>query len=88
MQAESAEIQVHKTMAKKLVMNGASSLHSEEGPDDEFRPVKISVVTTTRVETRDEGDAIALYNENEIRLDGDDERESDERETIRTRKII
>jgi hypothetical protein len=81
MQAESAEIQVHKTMAKKLVMNGASSLHSEEGPDDEFRPVKISVVTTTRVETRDEGDAIALYNENEIRLDGDDERESDERET-------
>jgi len=83
MQAESPELQVVKTMAKKAVMSAASSLHSDEGPDDEFRPMKISIVTTNRAETRDEGEETLFdkENENEIRMGGDDERETDERET-------
>jgi hypothetical protein len=78
MQAESPEFQVVKTMAKKTVMSAATSLHSGEGPDDEFRPVKISIVTTTPVETRDEGEEFVFNkeNENEIRMGGDDERET------------
>jgi hypothetical protein len=73
MQDESAEIPVQGTVAKEVVVQTVPSYFSEdqstEGPADEFRPVKISIVTTTR-ETRDEG-----Y-ENEFRMDEDNERET------------
>jgi len=72
MHDESAEIPVQGTVAKKVVVRTVPSYLSEdqstEGPADEFRPVKISIVTTTR-ETRDEG-----Y-DNEFRMDEDNERE-------------
>lgn len=58
MQDETAEIQVQQRTKQQFI----SSFYDEAGPDDEFRPVKISIVSTSMTqqgpepqESRDEG---------------------------------
>jgi len=76
MQDDAAEIQVRSTLSKEPVMSASRSFFSEQsdGPDDEFRPVKISIVTSTR-ETRDEGTDTDF---NDDRMVGESEREAEE----------
>ena len=76
MQDDVAEIQVRSTLSKEPVMSASRSFFSEQsdGPDDEFRPVQISIVTSTR-ETRDEGIDTDL---NDDRMIGESERETEE----------
>ncbi len=69
MQDKAAEIQVRSTLSKEPIMSASRSFfseYSEEGPDDEFRPVE---------EARDEGHDGDLNND---RMTGESERETDQ----------
>ena len=79
MQDESPEFKVRSTIAKKLDLSASASLYSNdsEGPDDEFRPVKISVISSAQ-ETRDEGDAFETEKLKNANMGGNDERAADE----------
>jgi len=78
MQDEVAEIQVRSTLSKEPFMAASRSFfseHSEEGPDDEFRPVE---------DTRDEGNDV---DSNDNRMASESERETDQ-ENVRDEEDI
>ena len=89
MQAESAEIQVQQR-TKQFI----TPYFEEEGPDDEFRPVKISIVTTTtqsvaaQEESRDEGfmNVLSVDDERETIRESEPETRETEKTEAETRE--